>query len=66
MKVTFTLNVLRDLESDNMVWLDNENKLHEECIDCGNKAVEGNRCYDCWLEAGRPMHWSNKDRGKLK
>ena len=45
-----------------MTWLDDENKIHEECIDCGKNAIEGNRCSDCWDKAGQPMKWSNKDK----
>ena len=44
-----------------MTWLDDDNITHEECIDCGKIAGEGNRCYECWVMAGQPMKWNNKD-----
>lgn len=44
-----------------MTWIDQENKHRDDCIDCGKNAGEGNRCYPCWQNAGRPMTWNNKD-----
>lgn len=46
-------------------WIDEDDNVRSDCIDCGKKCVEGNRCFDCWEKAGCKWTWNNQEVGKL-
>jgi len=52
-------------ENKKGAWIDEDNKIRSDCIDCGGETDYSNRCYDCWEKAGCPWSWNNQEIGKL-